>query len=134
MTCSLHRLPHYTAPTLAAEIPQLTLKTILQYELLCSYCAHKVSSSHRNTMVYLQKTKTFNCICVCVCCVVCFGTGGHTSDITCVELRRKLVEVNSLLLPCGSQRQNPGYQTWCQAPLHAKPSCRPLKSRLLRLF
>ena len=41
-----------------------------------------------------------------------------------VEVRGQLIEVSSLLPPCGSQVQIPGYQAWQQVPLPTEPSYR----------
>lgn len=43
----------------------------------------------------------------------------------CVEGRRQLVKLDSLLLTYGSQGSNSGYQAWQKAPLPAESYCHP---------
>lgn len=52
-----------------------------------------------------------------VCECICHGM--------CMEIRGQLVEIGSLLSPCGSDGLNSDHQAWSQTPLPPEPSCHP---------
>jgi hypothetical protein len=76
----------------------------LSYEYLVSVASYVI-------IVLVMCVCVFVCVCVCMCHHIC------------MEVRRQLVGVRSLISSCEYPGLNSGHQVWQQAPLPAKLFC-----------
>lgn len=81
------------------------------------YCFHGCLQTNHYSQGYLTRQVTVGNVTStqCVCAQVCACHRGS------MEVIRQCVGVHYLLLPCGSQVLNSGYQAWLQTPLPTRP-------------